>query len=457
MISALRIYQEAAIAAIRAAFAAGARAVLYVLPTGGGKTVIFSFIAKSASMLGRRVVIIVHRDALVRQASRALSDCGVPHGIIAPGHTRTRDLVQVASVQTLARRLELYEFDLLVIDEAHHATAGTWAKVIAAYPEAHVLGVTATPARTDGRGLAEIFEEIVIGPSIKELIEQGYLVPPIVYGSKKKLDLSRVAVRGGDYDKKQLEAAMDTSSVTGDAVAEYSRLCPGAAAMSFCVTVKHSEDVAADFRAAGYRFKAVHGGLSISEIREAFEDLATGHLQGITSCDLVSEGTDVPNVRAAILLRPTASEALYIQQVGRALRPAPGKDCAIIIDHADNWFRHGGPAAPREWSLEGRKRRPRRGSDELVAVWRCPECLADQKPAPVCMNCGHGYEPGGGGAQAPGVQAGELARIDAELLRVKRRDEVRRARTLEELERIGKERGYKPGWASITYQARGGK
>lgn len=463
MIRVLRAYQDLAFAAIRAAFAAGARAVLFVLPTGGGKTVVFSFVAKAAALLGSRVCIIVHRDNLLLQASRSLSDCGISHGIIAPGHTRTSDLVQIASVQTLARRLERYEFDLLILDEAHHAVAGTWGKIIAAYPNAFVLGVTATPARTDGRGLAEIFETMVLGPSIGELIEQGYLVRPIVYGSKKKIDLSRVAIRGGDYDRKQLEAAVDTTSVTGDAIAEYTRLCPGAAAVVFCVSVKHAEDVAADFRAAGYSFQAIHGRMDLSEIRLAIEQLQTGVLQGITSCDLISEGFDCPNIRAAIVLRPTQSEALYIQQVGRALRPAPGKDRAIIIDHADNWFNHGGPAAERSWTLEGVKKKPRRGSMPAFPTLQCPKCYATHAPAPVCPGfnpdgspCGHVYAIAVS-SDMPDTKAGELAEVAAELLRKKeKKEKIRRARTLEELQAIAADYGYKPAWASILYQQRGG-
>lgn len=454
LILALRLYQEAGINAIRAAFAAGARSVLYVLPTGGGKTVVFSFIARAAAMLGSRVCIIVHRDSLLLQASRSLSDCGIPHGIIAPGHTRTRDLVQIASVQTLARRLDRYEFDLLIIDEAHHATAGTWARVIAAYPNAFVLGVTATPARSDGRGLAEVFEIMVLGPTPGELIEQGYLVRPIVYGSKKMIDLSRVAIRGGDYDRRQLAAAMDTNQITGDAIAEYSRLCPGASALAFGVSINHAEHIAAAFCAAGYRFKAIHGRMPVTEIRYAIEELRDHAIDGLSSCDLVTEGFDSPGIEAEIILRRTQSEALCVQMYGRVLRPAPGKTRAIIIDHADNWAIHGGPVAERAWTLEGVRRRPRRGSAESLPVRQCPMCFACHEPAPICTVCGHVYKIES--APAPTAAAGEMAEVAAELLRKKKKDEVRKARTLEELQKIAEERGYKPGWASIVYQQRGG-
>lgn len=459
MITALRDYQDRGVAEIRAAYGAGARSILYVLPTGGGKTVVFSYVAKSAAERRRRSCIMVHRDTLLNQASAALTDCGVPHGIIAPGHTATRDLVQVASINTLARRLDRHEFDFLIPDEAHHATSPTWSKVLAAFPEAHVLGVTATPARTDGRGLAEIFEAMVLGPSIAELIEQGYLVRPVVYGSKKKLDLSRVQTRAGDYDRKQLAEAMDSSTITGDAVSEYSRLCPGAPAVVFCVSIRHAEDVAAEFAAAGYLAEVIHGKLPVQEIRAKVDGLRDGRVQLIVSVDLVSEGFDCPAIRAAILLRPTQSEALYIQQVGRALRPFPGKDRAIIIDHADNWFKHGGPAAPRDWTLEGRKKRPRRGSAEAAPGRQCEKCFCFHAPAPACPECGFVYTVNTL-ERDPDVVAGELREIDDELLQQQkqaRRDRVRRARTLEDLQAVGREFGYKPAWASIVYQSRGGR
>jgi DNA repair protein RadD len=451
MITALRDYQERGIADIRAAYAAGAQSVLYVLPTGGGKTVVFSFIARAALERRKRTAILVHRDKLLKQASRALSACGVPHGLIAPGHTPTRDLVQVASVQTLVHRLHRYDFDLLIPDEAHHATAGSWLKIAAAYPLAHTLGVTATPARTDGRGLAEIFEAMVLGPSIEDLIAAGHLCRPVVYGSKERLELARVAIRAGDYARGQLADAMDTSTITGDAIAQYAKHCPGVPAIAFCVSVQHAADVAAQFSAAGHRAATIHGGMPLSQIDATIEDLAAGRIQILTSCDLISEGFDCPAVTAAILLRPTKSEALYIQQIGRALRPAPGKQRAFILDHADNWLTHGDPAATREWSLEGQKKRRGAGG---APVRQCPKCFACHPPAPSCPECKHVYVIE---AAVPKQVAGELVEIDEALMRKRKKDEVRRARTLEDLQRIARERNYRPAWASIMYQARGGR
>jgi DNA repair protein RadD len=472
----LRPYQQQLVAGVRAAFAAGARSVLAVAPTGAGKTVTFSYIAQAAAALGRRVCITVHRDSLLTQASDSLTECGVPHGLIAPGQPETRDLVQVASIQTLARRLDRWSFDFLIPDEAHHAISPTWANVFAAFPNAFTLGVTATPARTDGRGLAEIFEAMVIGPSIAELIADGYLVPPIVYGSMRRINVARVAVTQGDFNRAQLAEVMDTSTVTGDAIGEYTRLCPGAPAVAFCVNIQHAEDVCAQFVAAGYRAEVIHGKLPIAQIRRAVSGLKDGRLQVLVSVDLVSEGFDCPAITAEINLRPTVSEALYIQQAGRALRPlyAPGSDlatragrlaaiaasskpAAILIDHADNWIRHGGPAVAREWTLEGRKKRPRGQHGAAVDIKQCPKCFACHAPAPVCPQCGHAY-PIVSTERAPDTVHGQLAQVDAKLLEKKRRKEmIRRARTLEELQAVARELSYKPAWASILFQQRGGR
>lgn len=471
MITELRPYQGDGVTRLRVEYGAGRQAVLYVLPTGGGKTVVFAFVAKNASEKGKRVVVLVHRDTLLLQASAALSACGVAHGIIAPGHTPTRNKVQVASVQTLVRRLDRHEFDLIIVDEAHHAVAGTWLKIIAAMPMAKVLGVSATPMRLDGTGLDSIFESMVVGPSIQDLINDGYLVRPLTYGPPNPLDLSKVATRGGDYDKRQLADAMDTPTITGDAVAHYNKLCAGRPSVVFCAGVKHAEDVAADFRSAGIKAATIHGKMPQDEIRESVASLGDGRLQVLTSCDLISEGFDSPNVVGALLLRPTKSEALHIQQIGRALRPvyAPGFDLttkdgrlaaiaasskphAIILDHSGNCFRHGMPEDARDWTLEGVKRR-RGKKNELpaVSVRQCPSCLACHKPAPACPLCLFVYTTNE--REIEEVE-GSLEQLDAAAVRRARelKERIRKARSLDDFHSIAKDYGYKPAWASIKFQ-----
>ncbi len=176
---ALRRYQEIGVGEIRGAFARGIRRVLFVLPTGGGKTIVFCYIATEAARRGKRILILVHRQELVDQASRALKAMGVDHGVIAAGYRRTEaPAVQVASVMTMVRQLGEDSFDLLVIDEAHHAIAGSWSRTVDGFPDAFVLGVTATPERLDGRGLRDRFDEMIVGPSVHDLISGGHLVRP---------------------------------------------------------------------------------------------------------------------------------------------------------------------------------------------------------------------------------------------------------------------------------------
>jgi superfamily II DNA or RNA helicase len=445
----LRPYQDRGVNDIREAFDT-AQSVLYVAPTGAGKTTMFCYITHSAAAQGTRTCILVHRDTLLQQASRALTAAGVPHGLIAPGHTPTEDMVHVASVQTLVRRLDRHQFDFLVIDEGHHATAGSWRKILTAMPEAHLLGVTATPCRLDGAGLQDVYETMVMGPSTKELIDTGYLVGPVVYAPAHQVDLSRIRTRGGDWDQRELAATMDRPTVTGDAVAHYRRLCPNAPAVAFCVSVQHAEDVAADFNRTGIRAAAISGNMKAERVQDAVDALRDGRLQVIASCDLISEGFDAPCVAAAILLRPTQSEGLYIQQVGRALRPAPGKNHAIILDHSSNVFRHGMPDDDREWTLTGARRRgPMTAA--TVPVRQCPSCFACHRPGPRCPACGHIYQVEG---REVDQVAGELVKVDPVLAKRLRQRKIHAAKTLQDLQHVADELGYKPGWVRVMWERR---
>ena len=392
----LRAYQQESVGAIRAAFARRQRRVVHVLPTGGGKTVVFVAIATSATTRGRRTLILVHRQELVRQASEALAAFGVPHGLIAAGKPETEAPVQVASVATLARRLHRAgSFDLIVIDETHHATAETWGRVLDAYPAAYVLGVTATPERLDRRGLGTVFDAMVEGPSVAELTRLGHLVPAIVYAPPLRLDLTRVRRIAGDYAVDELADVMSDAALIGDAVQHYGDLAGGAPAVAFCVNLAHSRLVAERFAAAGIRAAHVDGDTNPDERARLIAALGTGELQVLTNCGLISEGTDVPAIGAAILLRPTQSLAMYLQQVGRALRPHPGKVRAVVLDHAGCTWQHGLPDAPRAWSLEDRPRRGREPREAAGLRLRlCPACDAVNGPGtPSCAACGEPLTP----------------------------------------------------------------
>jgi DNA repair protein RadD len=443
----LRPYQITARDRILDTYESGAKSVCLVMPTGSGKTCTFSDIAARCFQSGTRTVIIVHRDTLLLQASRKLTECGVIHGIIAPGLPRTRDLIQVASIQTLIRRDNAWDF--IIVDEAHHALAASYLKIVERNPDAHILGVTATPIRTNGAGLNAVFERLICGPSIHELITDGFLVSPKVYGPTQKLDLTGLRTRAGDYDQSQLAITMDKPTITGDAVREYTKLCPGVPALVFTVSVQHAIDVSAEFNQAGYRAEYVHGGMNVHNIRDNIAGLADGRIQILASCDLISEGFDCPAIQAAILLRPTKSVGLYMQQVGRALRPYPGKTHALILDHAASFLTHGMPDDDREWTLDGRKKKP-----FVPIVRQCPKCFAVHKPEPRCPACGFVY-PIAERSRDIEYVPGELSEIDASALRVKKWKMITAARTYQELKAVGKKLGYRPGWAYHTAVRRG--
>lgn len=405
----LRDYQQTAVDSIRAAYAEGARAPLFVAPTGSGKTVTFAYIAHHGTQRGTRICIVVHRRELIRQTCRTLGAFGVPHGVIAPGHRATGHSVQVASVQTLVRR-DAPPFDLMILDEAHHAAAGSWQRVAQAQPQARILGVTATPCRLDGKGLGNVFDRLILGPSIKQLTAAGHLSPARVFAPAQALDLKGIRTRGGDYAREQLEGMLNSRAITGCAVEHYRRHCDGYPAIAFCASVAHAEAVAEQFRAEGYRAASIDGSMQPDQRDGLVADLDHGRLSVLTSCDLINEGFDVPRVSAAILLRPTKSLGLHMQQIGRALRPYPGKEHAVILDHVGNVLRHGMPDADRQWSLDRGVEQEAREDAGQPAARQCPACFAVHEWAPACPYCGALY-PAPAPRPAPKQQAGELVEM----------------------------------------------
>jgi len=457
----LRDYQTESVQKTRAAYAAGARSPLVVLPTGGGKTIIFCYIAEKIQQQGKRVLILVHRKELLMQASDKLSELEVSHGLIGPGHTLTGDLVQIASVQTLVRRLgKIARPDLIVIDEGHHAAAGTWKKILDNFSDSFFLGVTATPIRLDNKPLGKqcggLYDTMVEGPNVRWMIDSGYLTQPIVYGPQRAVDLSEVKMRGGEYDSRALEDAFDRPTITGDAIDHYGRLCPGLPAIAFCASVAHAEHTAAQFTAAGYPSYSLTADLTGAQRKHRIESLADGRISVLTSCDIISEGTDIPVVAAAILLRPTQSLGLYLQQVGRVLRPYPGKQNSIILDHAGNCFRHGLPDDVRDWDINTDYRKAKkRDADEGPAIKQCERCyIVFSASIRECPHCGHVAK-----VKERSIEevAGELVQMspdDLEAFKKRSRRQIGRARTLEELREVADRRGYDPGWAYQIYNSR---
>lgn len=477
----LRLYQQKLVDALRGAFLAGYVSLLLQLPTGGGKTFVFSYVADGASKKGKRVLILVHRKELLTQASLSLAKIGLRHSLIAQDkHIREAiglhveefsntfvDMaarVIIASVDTLIRRLCMAEVpDLIICDEGHHATKkNKWGKIIAYFktknPDLRILFVTATPARADGMGLGVdsdgFADYLVVGPSPRELIDMGFLLQPVVYAPPSGLDLTGVRTKDGEWNASDLEARVDKPTITGSAVEHYRRICPKVPAIVFCVSIAHATHVAAEFRAGGFDFRVIDGTMHDTERRNLIRALARGHIDGLTSCDIISEGTDIPVVGCGILLRPTKSEGLFLQQVGRVLRPSPGQARAFILDHVGNCFIHGLPDEEREWTLDGRKKRKKGDgkAEPRVPVLQCPKCYSAHAPAPACPQCGHVYENGGRQVEQKDGHLQEITGEAAEILRSKRKADLRRIRSFEDAQEYGKSQGYKPGWAKHYWQ-----
>lgn len=440
----LRPYQEQLLEDIRASMRRGHRRVLAVMPTGAGKGTTIAVMVSNAAERGHRVLILAHRAELIADLSQRIHGLGINHGILSNGYREDlRHPVQVGSVQTVVRRLGRIPPPLMVIqDEAHHLVAGNmWGRIIETWPTAFLIGKTATPERLSGEGLGEghggYFQAMVLGPDAAWLTHQGFLVPARVF-APPGIDLSGQAM--------------------GDAVSHYRRTIEtqhNGTAIAFCHSVAHADAVAAAFRSQGIAAAMVDGKMDRNERRRLIADLGAGALKVLTSCDIVSEGTDIPSVTGAILLRPTDSLALHLQQVGRVLRPAPGKRVAIINDHVGSSLRHGLPTDPREWSLEGRPGR-KRGASNALPVKVCPQCFATiPSPEPVCPVCGYTF-PAAQRREMVTID-GTLQELDASTLARQRRQLVSQARTREELEAIRRERGYAPGWVDHILKARGNR
>jgi len=461
----LRPYQEQLLEDIRASMRRGHRRVLAVMPTGAGKGTTIAVMVSNAAERGHRVLILAHRAELIADLSQRIHGLGINHGILANGYREDlRHPVQVGSVQTVVRRLRRIPHPSMVIqDEAHHLVAGNmWGRVIDAWPRAYLIGKTATPERLDLRGLGQghggFFTDMVQGPDAAWLTQQGFLVPARIF-APPGIDLS--AVRRFDTAKGRHDSddILRQGQAMGDAVSHYRRTIEpehNGTAIAFCCSVAHADALSEAFRSQGIAAARLDGSMDRGERRRMINDLGAGTLKVLTSCDIISEGTDIPSVTGAVLLRPTDSLGLHLQQVGRVLRPAPGKRWAIINDHVGNSLRHGLPTDPREWSLEGRTNRGKRAASEALPVKVCDSCFSTLPSAtPECPICGFVF-PQQARRELVTVE-GTLQELTAQAAARERRQAVGKARTREELEAIRLERGYSRGWTDHILRARGGR
>lgn len=455
----LRGYQEDLIDRTRQALRRNKR-VLMQAPTGAGKTAITVYMMGRAAEAGKRSVFCVHQSELLSQTSKALWEQRLEHGLIASDKRRSLLPAQVASVQTWVRRTELYqEPDLIIIDECHRSASATYQKVLEAYPNAKVIGLTATPQRTDGKGLDDTYGELVQGPSIRQLIDAGYLSDYEIFAPPSTVDLSAIKTRMGDYDKKELEQTMDKPTITGDAVATYKKHAHGKRCVVMCVSIRHAEHVMESYRSAGVSAEMIEGSMTNKEREAVLDRFRAGETLVICNVQLLIEGVDIPSIEVVQWLRPTQSLIIWMQGNGRGLRPSDGKDRLLILDQVGNWSKHGLPDEDREWSLEGRKKGRRKKDDEPdVNVQQCKNCFHIFRPGPsVCPSCGKPVEV----RKKAEIQVveGELERIDVEAEKRLRKKSQGQARGLHDLVALGVRRGMKnpSGWAVHVHCARSGR
>lgn len=462
----LRAYQKSIIEDARAAMRRSRR-VLLQAPTGAGKTALATFMSGESAARGLPVWFVCHRAELVAQTSYTFKKFGIDHGFIASGHAHDRTKnVHICSIDTVKNRLAVVTPPRLIIfDECHHLGAAGWTRVQEAFPDAWNIGLSATPQRLDGKGLNDNFEEIVLGPRVSWLIENGFLSPYRAYAPSEP-DMKGIKKSMGDFARAETEEVMDRPTLTGDAITHWRRYANGLRSVAFGVTVKHSQHIAEQFRAAGIPAAHLDGSTPKFERARIIRDFADGRLLVLSNVDLFGEGFDLSaiaqkevTIDCVLQMRPTQSLALHLQQVGRALRPSEGKT-AIILDHAGNIHRHGLPDEDREWSLEGRKKEKRTGANDNgpPPPVTCEGCFGQiRRPAPpVCPYCGTRIAPN---VRDITVSDGELKEItEREKSEIKRRRlrEQAEAETFEDLVRLGASRGYSSpqGWAYRVIQSR---
>ena len=350
----LRDYQQALIRLVYEKWDKGLLKILMQLPTGGGKTIILAAIARNFFQRQEPILAIAHSEELIFQLRDALeSACGVLVGVIKAGvKANPERLIQVASVQTLRNRA-LPAAALVIIDESHHATAKTYRQIIEAYPDAYILGVTATPCRTDGSGFDDLFDALVSITNTRELIEQGHLCNYKLIADPNAINTKGIGSTAGDYNNRELADSVNAVELAGNLIGAYKLHAIGKKSVVFGINCSHSLAIAKRYASEGIPAEHLDGETPDEERKAIIERFRTGETLVLCNVNIVTEGFNLPNIEVVQVARPTKSLSLWLQMVGRGLRTAEGKDVALILDYTDNFARLGMPDAPHIWTLEG--------------------------------------------------------------------------------------------------------
>lgn len=453
----LRAYQQKVIDDTVALLKKGYRSPLIVCATGGGKTAIATKIAEGVQKKGNKLMFMCHRTELVDQTYRTFLKNDIePDFIVAGRKYQPNKRCYIAMVNTLLRRLHKVDCpDVMIVDESHHIASKTWKTVADYYEKSIKIGLTATPCRLDGKPLSGMFDSIVIGPQTDELIKAGFLVPYLYY-APTNLDTSKVKISGGEFNADSLQECLKESNIIGDNISQYKKLAMGKRNVVFACNRKHAMSIVDRYIAEGISAELLDGTLDAGTRKKIVDKFSKGDTKVIVSIDVISEGFDLPAIEVVSMLRPTMSLSLCIQQWGRGLRTAPEieKTHCLILDHVNNYQRHGLPDDHREWSLDKGIVRVKRGESSDIKIKRCPNCFYAHAPSLKCPNCGHEYI-----ADDRTIKEvdGELYLINSEEYKEAKKKEVITVSSYEELIRIEKERGFKLGWAEKQWKLKTGK
>lgn len=436
----LRTYQIDLIERVRDSYRHGYKAPCIVLPCGGGKSVIAAEIAKKTTRRGNNVLFLIHRRELRDQIIRTFSRWGVD-----------MSLCDVEMVQTAARRTgKIFPPALVITDENHHCLASSYKKIYAAFPKARFLGITATPTRLNGDGLGDVNDILIEGVSAKWLIDNKFLAP-YRYFAPSVADLTGIKINRGEYSAADIEKLLSNDTIFGNVIEHYKNFAGNTQAICYCASVKHSKETAQAFRNAGIDAVHIDGDTPQAERDDIIGKFRTGEIDILCNVDLISEGFDVPDCGCTIMLRPTKSLTLYIQQAMRCMRYRPGKT-AVIIDHVGNYARFGMPDDDREWTLDKKPKTQKKQAKEPVEALQCPKCYA-VIPANSRLNCCPYC-----GTEFP-KKIKQMQEAEAELTEIKgftidysKPDDCG---SYAELLSLAEKKGYKKGWAYYQAKARG--